>query len=155
MFVIDVKKAKPSLKETETLVTSGSLNAFTVQFLFNDDWDGMTKIATFRIKGKPIMEVLLDDTNICDIPWELLVDPGVQIQVGAYGIRTGEDKHVRLPTVWINLKDISEGVLYGVEGREPSLDIYQQFLDAVQKIPKPITAEQLRQILTERSDSNG
>lgn len=155
MYVIDVKKAKPSLTTTEPLITSGSLNAFQVKFNFNEDWNGMTKIATFRLKDQSIMEVLLDETNTCDIPWELLVDPGGRIQVGCYGIRTGEDKHVRLPTIWINLQDISEGVLYGTEGREPSPDIYQQFLEAVQKIPKPMTADELREILTERSENNG
>lgn len=155
MFVIDVKKAKPSVSKSEPLITSGSLNAFSVQFIFNDDWAGMTRFATFRIKGQPIMEVLLDDTDTCDIPWELLVAPGARIQIGAYGIRIGEDKHVRLPTVWINLEDISEGVLYGTEGREPTPDIYQQFVDALNKIPKPITADELRQILTGGSDENG
>lgn len=155
MFVIDVQKAKPKLSTTEPLITSGSLNAFQVKFNFNDDWNGMTKIATFRLKGEPIMEVLLDDTDTCDIPWELLVNPGGKIQVGAYGIRTGEDKHVRLPTIWINLEDISEGVLYGTEGREPTPDIYEQFVNAVKKIPKPMTTDELRDILTERSEKNG
>lgn len=148
MFKIDVKKAKPSASEVEPLITSGALNAFSVQFVFNDDWQGMTKFATFRVKGKPIIEVLLDDTNICDIPWECMAEPGGLIQVGAYGIRIGEDKHVRLPTTWINLKDVSEGVLFGTEGREPTPDIYEQFVDALNKIPKPMTIDELREILS-------
>lgn len=149
MFEIDVRKAKPSVKQSEPLITSGSLNAFSVHFIFNNDWDGMTKFATFRKKdSKEVYEISLKEDDIADIPWELLVEPGPRIQVGAYGIRIGEDKHVRLPTIWINLEDISEGVLYGVEGREPTPDIYEQFVEALKSIPKPMTAEQLRAILT-------
>lgn len=147
MFQIDVQKAKPSAKTIEPLVTSGSLNAFSVQFKFNEEWDGMTKFATFRIKGQPIIEILLDETNICDIPWELMKDPGVQIQVGAYGIKIGDDKHIRLPTTWINLQNVSEGVLFGTEGREPTPDIYEQFVEALNKIPKPMTIDELKEIL--------
>lgn len=149
MFEIDVRKAKPSVKQSEPLITSGSLNAFSVHFIFNDDWNDMTKFATFRKKdSKEVYEILLKEDDIADIPWELLVSPGPRIQVGAYGIRIGEDKHVRLPTIWINLEDISEGVLYGVEGREPTPDIYEQFVEALKSIPKPITVEELRAILT-------
>lgn len=149
MFEVDVRKAKPTIKQSEPLITSGSLNAFSVHFIFNEDWDGMTRFATFRKKdSKEIFEILLNDDDTADIPWELLTDPGPRVQIGAYGVRIGEDKHVRLPTIWINLEDISEGVLYGMIGREPTPTIYEQFLDAMNSVPKPMTAEELREILT-------
>lgn len=149
MFIVDCKKAKPTLKQSEPLITSGSLNAFSVQFSFNEDWDNMTKFATFRKRSSgEVYEILLKDDNVADIPWELLVDPGPKIQVGAYGIRIGEDKHIRLPTIWINLEDVTEGVLYGVEGKEPTPDLYEQLLEAMNSIPRPMTNEELRQILT-------
>lgn len=153
MFIVDCKKAKPTLKQTEPLITSGSLNAFSVKFVFNEDWEGMTKFATFRKRNSSeVYEILLKDDGVADIPWELLTEPGPKIQVGAYGIRVGEDKHVRLPTIWLNLEDVIEGVLYGIEGREPTPDIYEQFVDALKKIPRPMTNEELRKILTGGSD---
>lgn len=148
MYVIDVRKAKPTIKQTEPLITSGSLNAFQVQFLFSEDWDGMTKFAVFKAPEKEMSEVLLDESDICDIPWEVLVDPGGKLQVGVYGIKVGGDKEVRLPTIWIRLDEISEGVLYGKYTEKPTPDIYTQFVEALNNIPKPMTAEQLRDILT-------
>lgn len=148
MFEIDVRKAKPTIKNTEPLLTSGSLNAFSVHFIFNDDWDGMTKFAVFKTAERPAIEIVLDDTNTCDIPWELLQTPGQRIQCGAYGISITDQKQIRLPTIWLKLDEISEGVLYGVEGREPTPDIYEQFVDALNKIPEPMTAAALREILT-------
>lgn len=148
MFIVDCKKAKPTLKQSEPLITSGSLNAFSVQFLFNDDWNGMTKFATFRKRGNnKVYEILLQDDNIADIPWELLAEPGPKIQVGAYGVLIAEKKQIRLPTIWINVEDISEGVLFGIEGREPTPDIFDQLVEALQNVPRPMTVEELRAIL--------
>lgn len=154
MFEVEVRKAQPKIKQTEPLITSGSLNAFSVHFVFNEDWDGMTKFATFRKRGtKDVYELLLSDNDVADIPWELLVEPDGKIQVGAYGIKIGDDKHIRLPTIWLNLEDISEGVLYGVAGREPTPDIYAQFVEALKNIPRPMTADELRDILTGKEDA--
>lgn len=148
MFIVNCLKAKPTVKQSEPIITSGSLNAFSVHFVFNEDWDGMTKFATFRVKGEKPVEMLLDETDTCDIPWELLIEPGPRIQVGAYGIRITDKKHIRLPTIWVNMEEISEGVLYGVEGREPTPDIVDQLVDALQRIPKPMTVDELRSLLT-------
>lgn len=148
MFEITVKKAKPTVKQTESLITSGSLNAFSVHFLFDDEWDGFTRFAVFKTELKPAIEIVLDATDTCDIPWELLVDPGQRIQLGAYGVKIGTDKQIRLPTIWLKLDQIQEGVLYGMEGKEPTPDIYGQFVEALNKIPQPMTAAALRDILT-------
>lgn len=108
----------------------------------------MTRWAVFKTESKDAIEILLDDTDTCDIPWEMLTDPGKRVALGAYGVKIGEDKQIRLPTIWVKLDQIAEGVLYGMEGKEPTPDIYQQFIEALNKIPTPMSAAELRDILT-------
>lgn len=50
----------------------------------------------FRAGGTAI-SVLLDNTNECTIPWEVLAKPGHRLEAGVYGTRDGA---VVLPTIW-------------------------------------------------------
>lgn len=138
MFVIDVKKAKPTITQTEPLITSNSINAFSVQFIFSEEWDGMQRFAVFKTPQSDPMQILLDDTNICDIPWELLQEDGPKVLVGAYGLKD-DGKEIRLPTIWITIDSISEGVLEGYEVADPTPDIYSQFIEALNRLQKPGT----------------
>lgn len=56
-------------------VTSGSVNVYTVRFSFNSDWDGLDRTAVFHA-GDDQISVVLDDSNECQIPWEVLENPG-------------------------------------------------------------------------------
>ena len=82
-----------------------------MKFQFDNDWDGLTRIAVFRV-GKRSVSIPLDDTNACKIPWECVCenDIGKEVQVGVYGM---VDTTVVLPTVWAGLGNLKEGCSLG------------------------------------------
>lgn len=135
MFSLNVQKAKLNFSEKEPVITSGSVNAFEVKFSFSNEWEGLTKFATFRTKSSPTeaKHILLGEDNTCPIPWELLATPGEDIFVGAFGMTSNPaddpDARVILPTLWIKLDNVSEGAYTGEEVYPPSPNIYDQFLE--------------------------
>lgn len=108
MFLLHVKKNKLTLLEREA-VTSGSVNAYAVQFEFSEDWEGLDKTAVFQA-GCVSREALLDPSGACVVPWEVLRVPRYMLKAGVCGKRGGE---VVLPTVWASLGIILEGVSVG------------------------------------------
>ena len=58
MFVLKAEKNRLTVLERE-LVTSGSVEAYTVRFQFSRDWDGLSRAACFRA-GAQTVSVLLD-----------------------------------------------------------------------------------------------
>lgn len=96
-------------------VTSGSVNAYEAQFEFSPDWDGLTRMAVFQA-GSESKPVLLDETNRCAVPWEVLAQPNVHLLAGVFGTRGLE---VVLPTDWADLGVILKGTSAG-GGNQPS-----------------------------------
>lgn len=124
MFLIDVQKNCLSVKRGE-VITSGSVRAYSVQFNFSPEWAGMTRVAVFKSVGSPVC-ILLDEANLCDIPWEVLKDFGAPLLAGVYG-KQGEE--VVLPTRWASLGRVQEGVILGENSRPPVPDLWEQLLD--------------------------
>lgn len=149
MFVIKVDKVIAKLCREEPM-TSGSSKTYLAQFYFSPEWDDLQKLAVFRV-GDTSVEVVLDKTNRCYIPWEVLTIPRASIEIGVYGSRNGD---VSLPTIWVKTKPILEGIKTGIEAQEPSPDIYQQLLEKLQLLDdlsdlvglKSITLEELEVI---------
>lgn len=83
MFKAIVSKNMIEVTQTEP-ITSGSVNAYLVEFEFSDEWVDLERIAVFQTSGDPV-NVLLDDTNICFIPWEVMTEFGGRIRFGVYG----------------------------------------------------------------------
>lgn len=123
MFVMNVDKNIATIIQDEPL-TSGSSKVYLVEFRFSPEWEDLNRVAVFR-SGETVIDVLLDDSNICFIPWEVLVDHDVHVDFGVYGTRDG---NVVLPTVWARTKDILEGVVTGAESQPPSPTLYEQLL---------------------------
>ena len=113
-------------------VTSGSVNVYTVRFSFNSDWDGLDRTAVFHA-GDDQISVVLDDSNECQIPWEVLENPGRNLSVGVYGTKGGT---VVLPTIWAQLGEIREGVSLGSNAQPPTPDVYSQILEAAEQAEK-------------------
>ena len=124
MIILTATKNNLVARPTE-LITSGSVNVYPVQFRFSLDWDGLVRTAIFRAGGTAI-SVLLDDTNECAIPWEVLVKPGQRLEAGVYGTRDGA---VVLPTIWAGLGQIREGAEPGENAQPPTPDILDQALE--------------------------
>lgn len=126
-FILDANKNRLTVRKGKP-VTSGSVNVYTVQFEFSDDWNGLERIAVFKAKKKSwsiSRSILLDETNACEVPWEVLTTPGALLQAGVYGTRDGE---VVLPTNWATLEAVLQGVTVGPDAQPPTLDVWEQEL---------------------------
>ena len=123
MFILYANKNKLEVREREP-VTSGSVNVYTARFEFSPDWKGLTRTAVFIGSGRTV-QVLLDESGECTIPWEALTMPGRYLTAGVYGSAA----ETALPTIKANLGQILEGVTSG--GAEPAPatpDIWEQGL---------------------------
>lgn len=105
-------------------VTSGSVNAYQAQFEFSSDWDGLRKIAIFQAGCKE-KSVDLDETGTCQIPWEVLVEPGRKLMAGVCGLMG--DKLV-LPTVWADLGMIAQGAVNSAPLSPPTPELWERAL---------------------------
>lgn len=123
MFILSAEKNNLTVLQRET-VTSGSVNIYPVRIQFDESWEGLTRIAVFKA-GNSIVSVLLDESNECNIPWEVLENPRRQLHAGVYGTQKGETV---LPTVWAKLGTILEGALPGEDARKPNPDVYEAVL---------------------------
>lgn len=110
-------------------MTSGSVNVYLVQFAFSADWDELDKTAVFRA-GDTKISVVLDATNRCQIPWEVLENRGRPLEAGVYGTKNGT---VVLPTIWATLGTIKEGASPGENTQPPTPDVYSQILAVAEK----------------------
>lgn len=139
MFKIRVHKADATLVRTET-VTSGSVKVYRAQFVFEHPvWSKLTKKAIFR-SVSVVKEVLLDESNICEIPWEVYQTAGQTIEIGVFGT----DGEKTLPTIWVNAGIVKQGVEEGEESSEPTPDVYQQIIG---------TLGNLQELSTEHKDN--
>lgn len=124
MIELSAKKNALRVLKRE-LLTSGSVNVNEVQFQFDADWDGLNRTAVFQA-GECIKPVILDDSNKCSIPWEVLQVPRVALYAGVYGTNEGGD--VVLPTVWASLGEVKQGATCGEETQPPTPELYDQIL---------------------------
>lgn len=131
MIICEVNKNHLNIR-TRELLTAGSQNVNTVEFRFNEAWDGLAKTATFKTSKKTISVLL--NTNTTAIPWEALADAGVILAVGVFGV-SGET--IVLPTVWGILGKVMDAAHLGDEEKEPTPDVYQKILDELNALERP------------------
>ncbi|MCI8818275.1 MAG: tail fiber protein [Oscillibacter sp.] len=105
-------------------VTSGSVDVYPVRFTFSEHWEGLTRTAVFRA-AEARVSVLLGPEGTCNVPWEVLQKPGCVLEAGVYG--TDDAGEMVLPTVWVNLGTILEGVTPG-EVIPPTPELWEQAL---------------------------
>lgn len=102
-------------------ITSGTVG-LPIEYTFDEQWDGLTKVAVFR--GGEIEKTvgLVADLSV---PLEVLLVPGVWLSVGVYG--ENEDGSVAIPTIWANVLPISVGVdPEGDPSTKPTPSIWQE-----------------------------
>ena len=131
MIICEVNKNHLNVR-TRELLTAGSQNVNTVEFRFNEAWDGLAKTATFKTSKKTISVLL--NTNTTAIPWEALADAGEILAVGVFGV-SGET--IVLPTVWGILGKVMDAAHLGDEEKEPTPDVYQKILDELNALERP------------------
>lgn len=113
-------------------MTSGSVNAFVCTFDFSEEWDGLNKFAVFKTNQIEPIRIFLGDKTSCFVPWEMFIAAGETIRVGAYGMHgmpEDADSYIVMPTTWLTLGVVDEGVIFGKEPEEPTPDILEQILE--------------------------
>ena len=125
MITIHCSRACAHLASPPELLTAGMAKAVTVEFVFSDDWDGLTKTAVFS-NGKTTVDVLAAnwDGDTVPVPHEVLAVPGRHARVGVYG---ADESGVVLPTVWVSLGKVQPGADPSGDASEaPSLPVWAQ-----------------------------
>lgn len=125
MITIHCSRACAHLASPPELLTAGMAKAVTVEFVFSDDWDGLTKTAVFS-NGKTTVDVLAAswDGDTVPVPHEVLAVPGRHARVGVYG---ADESGVILPTVWVSLGKVQPGAdPSGDASADPSLPVWAQ-----------------------------
>lgn len=146
-FHLIVNKNQIAVRKINT-ITSGSVNVYTVKFDFSDEWNDLEKVATFK-SGTESYSIVLDESNICIIPWESIKEANLTLKVGVCGMK---DSDIVLPTIWARLGTILPGAGIGSNAHPPTPDVLEQILGS---IPLPMSAEELRQILIDGGTDNG
>lgn len=120
-----------TITESE-LLTSGSAAVYRAAFAFDPRWEGFARTAVFRT-GEELYEVLLDDSGVCDIPWEALRADG-WLYVGVYGTRGGR----RLATIYADPVRVHRGAEAGEETRDPSPDVIGQIREEMDELREQV-----------------
>ena len=130
MITIHCSRACAHLASPPELLTAGMAKAVTVEFVFSDDWDGLTKTAVFS-NGKTTVDVLAAnwDGDTVPVPHEVLAVPGRHARVGVYG---ADESGVVLPTVWVSLGKVQPGAdPSGDASADPSLPVWAQLQNQI------------------------
>lgn len=130
MIIIHCARACAHMASPPELLTAGMAKAVTVEFVFSDDWDGLTKTAVFSA-GRTTVDVLESawDGNKVVVPHEILADAGPIARVGVYG--ANEDGLI-LPTVWVTLgKVMPAAEPSGDPGADPTLPVWAQLQNQI------------------------
>ena len=125
MITIHCSRACAHMASPPELLTAGMAKAVTVEFVFSDDWDGLTKTAVFSA-GRTTVDVMESawDGNKVVVPHEILADAGPIARVGVYGANADG---LILPTVWVTLgKVMPAAEPSGDPGADPTLPIWAQ-----------------------------
>ena len=130
MIIIHCARACAHLASPPELLTAGMDKAVTVEFVFSDDWSGLTKTAVFSA-GRTTVDVLESawDGNKVVVPHEILADAGPIARVGVYGANADG---LILPTVWVTLgKVMPAAEPSGDPGADPTLPIWAQLQNQI------------------------
>lgn len=130
MIQIHITKACAHLCSPPELLTAGMAKAVTVEFVFSDDWSGLTKTAVFSA-GRTTVDVLESawDGNKVVVPHEILADAGPIARVGVYGANADG---LILPTVWVTLgKVMPAAEPSGDPETDPTLPVWAQLQNQI------------------------
>jgi hypothetical protein len=126
------------LASQKVKIASGDINSVTLKVVFDEKWDAFTsRTASFDNSNynEDIPDCLLVD-NQCVVPWEALSVAGV-LSIGIIG-DAADGKRKTSTIIKLN---ILQGVKTGNTTVSPSLDLYQQFIDAMVNLCDPVTSK--------------
>lgn len=115
-------------------ITSGTIG-LPVEFTFDSQWDGLTKVAVFRAGHEK--KTVPNPEAGTTVPWELLDKPHSRLGVGVFG--ANKDGTVAIPTIWANVAVVQVGVdPEGDPTTDPTLPIWQVVLDEIDNVHERI-----------------
>ena len=107
-------------------ITSGSIG-LEINFIFDDEWTGLTKTATFKA-GKQSISMAIT-SNKCVIPHEVLSDPTKTLLIG---VRGTDGSQLVIPTIWESF-EIHSGATLGENTSTPeSITLVEQLAAEIQ-----------------------
>lgn len=133
MFLVAANTRQALVGQKEWITTGSS--GIQVQFLFSDDWEGLSKFAVFRnaeIEESKI-PIALPESNLTELPAENCAAEYVdeKVYVGVYG--SDGLGHIIIPTIWVSLGVLKEGAAYeGMDPPQPTPDMWAQILAIAQ-----------------------
>ncbi len=133
MFLVAANTRQAIVGQKEWITTGSS--GIQVQFLFSDDWEGLSKFAVFRnaeIEESKI-PIALTESNLTELPAENCAAEYVdeKVYVGVYG--SDGLGHIIIPTIWVSLGVLKEGAAYeGMDPPQPTPDMWAQILAIAQ-----------------------
>ena len=133
MFLVAANTRQALVGQKEWITTGSS--GIQVQFLFSDDWEGLSKFAVFRnaeIEESKI-PIALTESNLTELPAENCAAEYVdeKVYVGVYG--SDGLGHIIIPTIWVSLGVLKEGAAYeGMDPPQPTPDMWAQILAIAQ-----------------------
>ncbi len=121
MIKLDVRGTRISICSQEPLTVG--LVGETVRFSFDESWNNLGKVVVFR-QGQTARDQVLNGP-LTKIPWEVLQQPGVPLEIGVYG--TNADGRRVIPTRWVRTAPVEPGTdPAGDPALDPTAQPWQQ-----------------------------
>lgn len=140
--LIKVECTDQVLRLTQTpTIASGGVKEDTVEFAFDNLWDGFNLAAVFYCGEKEVYHVGIVD-NCCIVPREVLANPGY-FYLGVMGVKDGVTRTTNVLSYRVEAGAITDGV----KPPEPTPSIYEQILASVKY------AEQIAQSVRDDADA--
>lgn len=131
MFLANVQHNSLKLSGKE-LLTCGSSRANYIFFNFSEEWDGLDRIVVFKTQSEKISILLDENQTTIPIPWECYKTVGDTIFVGAYGMETGGEKQIILPTIWATVGQVVDATdVSDADSPEPTQSVLLDLLETV------------------------
>ena len=121
MIKIEVHSTRAVIRYQEPLTVG--LRGAKVRFSFGTPWEGLIKTAVFRQGEKTV--AVADVGDEATIPGEVLMTPGMPVQIGVYGRDSAGT--VVIPTVWATTQPVRPGTdPEGDPSTEPTPGLWEQ-----------------------------
>lgn len=109
---------------TDKKPVENSKNYLYSKFEFSEDWQGIKKTALFTSAKGVTKRQILDENNMCEVPWEVIAYPHFSVSVFGGDLITANRCVVDI---------LKSGYCEGTAPKEPTPDVYAQILDKVGK----------------------
>ena len=126
------------------VLTHGMQEVVTCSVVFGEEWDGLTKIASFMSMrdGKLLAKILLDDAmfveNSCTVPPEVLAHKADALFFGILGANANGTV---LPTVWCRIGAVQCGATADGDNSELTPEAWAKLMKEIGNLDELVTAD--------------